>query len=62
LDPSYFTPMASADVNPFNDIVVSIEALNNDPQIQIPASLSYNVTVDPNRKNVLVIQIQGWEN
>lgn len=59
LDPAYFAPNVQADLNPFNDILVSIEAVNNDPQIQIPPGLTYSITVN---KNVLTIQIQGWEN
>lgn len=56
LDPSYFSQAVLPDGNPFNDIVCSIEAINNDPRVVIPTGLSYRITVN---KNVLTIHFEG---
>jgi hypothetical protein len=56
LDASYGGASAPLDANPFNDILVSMEAPNNDPLIAIPENVTYSVTID---KNVIRIDFQG---
>jgi len=47
-------PTFAQDANPFNDVVVSVEAINNDPRVTIPSNLSYSVSIT---KNVLTIHL-----
>lgn len=48
LDPSYAGAEAPQDSNPFNDILVTAEALLNDPQVSVPAGLAYVVSISGN--------------
>lgn len=58
LDPSYVGVDIPADSNPFNDVLVSMEAPNNDPLVVIPEGITYRVTID---KCLLRIDFQGVE-
>lgn len=55
LDASYFG-LVPADANPFNDVLVSMEAPNNDPLVEIPEDMTYTVTING---NILRIEFQG---
>lgn len=56
LDQSYLGTGLLGDANPFNDVLVSIEAPNNDPLVEIPEHMTYSVVID---RNILRIQFQG---
>lgn len=43
------------DLDPFNDVLVSLDAIADDPQVLIPAGLTYSVTVTGNVMRVKVL-------
>jgi hypothetical protein len=55
LDPSYSDPEVQPDSDPFNDVITSLDALLDDPQVTIPENPQFSVKVEG---NILKIRLQ----